>query len=361
MAACSPIELVLHRGEPDQLLHSARSRFNIALASPEPTVSLSALAELRQKIEDCLRGSEKLTQDELEAIGDQLAQIVFNGSVRQLYEAAANGCDVELAICAKDPILKSIPWEFLLWPDVRCAPHRARTVCRLVEATQYRPLEALSLGAGIRVLLVVSSPTDQSAVEWVETERMLQAQIGTYTPQSDAKMTFELCEASAPNQVRAEVQRIDPHIVHFIGHGAPDSLLFTKHQSSTSRPVPSAHIHSVLAAESTRLIVLTACDTGNVGTEIEPLIPIAEKLVQAGVPAVVANQLPISLRSIHTFCGALYTELLKTGNIDRAVNAGRVAMGVEFSSLNVAALEWGVPVLYRRPDCSDLFSVEGDA
>ncbi|AQS92439.1 hypothetical protein A0U94_14825 (plasmid) [Gluconobacter albidus] len=356
MANYAKIDMIIHREGADAMMHSARTDKNIAVAPNTAHVSLAPLIAVRSKILDSFKGGEKLTPAELTEIGEKIAEVLLAGSVRDLYNGTANGTSVQLSLCACDPELKAIPWEFVVWPDLKSAPHDKRSICRLVEGTTTKALPALKLDAGIRIMLVVSQPTDQPAVEWIETQKTLSAQIEVYTPAVvGEKMTFKVCEASAAAAVREEVQAFDPHIVHFIGHGRPEGLVFTKHKTTTSKLVGAGTVYSVLASKSTRLLILSACDTANVGSDIASLIPIAERVVQAGVPAVVANQMPISLRSIHTFCGALYGDLLRDGNIDWAVNVGRIAMGVAFDNHKVAAVEWGVPVLYRRPGCSQLF------
>lgn len=353
------IDLILHRDGADCMIHSARTDFNVALAPATARVDIAPLAAARDRIEGSLKGGDKLKPADLEAIGYSLSQVLFAGAVRQLYDSAANGSAVQLSLCVTDPGLKGIPWEFLVWPDLNAAPHRSRSICRLVTATPSRPLPSLSLDDGVRIMLVVSQPSDQPTVEWIETKKTMETLIAATTPPVGTNaMQFELCEASDTGSVRAAVQTFDPHVVHFIGHGAPDALVFTKHRTNASHLLSAAQVHNVLSSKSTRLVVLSACDTANVGSDIKPLVPIAERMVQAGVPAVVANQMPISLRSIHSFCGSLYSELLKSGNIDWAVNAGRISMGVAFDNLGVAAVEWGVPALYRRPGCSQLFSVK---
>lgn len=344
------------------MVHSARTESNIALAPSTTQAELEALFDMRSKIEATAKGPAKMTPEELINIGKRLADVLFAGNVRELYNSTANGKSAQISLCACDAGLKAIPWEFLVWPDLKTAPHEKRSICRLVEGTTTKAPTPLKLSAGIRIMLVVSQPVDQPTVEWIETRKTLQTQIAAYTPVvGDKEMQFKYCEASEPVLVRKEVQAFDPHIVHFIGHGQANALLFTKHQAQDSRPINAGMVHNVLASKSTRLIVLSACDTGNVGNDIAPLVSIAEQVVQAGVPAVVAHQLPIALRSVHTFCGALYGELLREGNIDWAVNVGRIAMGVAFDNQKVAAVEWGVPVLYRRPGCSQLFAKGGNA
>lgn len=356
------IDLLIHRDGKECMVHSARTENNVALAQSTTQKQLDDLFDARTKIEQSSKGEGKLTPSELIDIGKLLADILLAGSVRELYNATSNGKSAQISICACDARLKAIPWEFLVWPDLKMAPHKNRSICRLVEGTTTKAPTPMKLDAGIRIMLVVSQPHDQGSVEWIETQKELQRQIEVYTPKIGAeKMDFKLCEAEDAEFVRKAVQAFDPHIVHFIGHGQADALLFTRHQAKVSQPIRAQMVHNVLASRSTRLIVLSACDTAKVENDIDPLTSIAEQVVQAGVPAVVAHQMPISLRSVHTFCGALYGELLREGNIDWAVNVGRIAMGVAFDNKKIAAVEWGVPVLYRRPGCSQLFAKVGNA
>jgi hypothetical protein len=339
------------------MIHSARTDFNVALAPNTACVDLAPLLATRARLEQTLTDARTITPEELEAYGKELAKVLFSGPVGQLYSKAANGSTVQISICAKDPLLKSIPWEFVHWPDVQSAPHQNRAVVRLVCDTMSKRLPLLKLNGQIRVLLAASAPTDHPEVDWLEAEAEMQRIFAARTPDTDAKrIQLQVIEAAVPEAVRKAVQDFDPHIVQFIGHGAPNGLLFLKHRSLASKLVPAGQLHNILASKSTRLVILSACDTADIGSDIAPLIPIAERLVQAGIPAVVANQMPISVRSVATFCGGLYSSLLDQGSIDWAVNNGRIAVGVAFADTNTATVEWGVPVLYRRPGCSQLFS-----
>lgn len=356
------IDLIIHREGADAMVHSARTDFNIALAPTTARFSLEPLAATRSLIEGSLLNNTKVTPQDLQNYGDQLANVLFAGPVGLLYQRSGNGTDLQLSLCTGDAILKSIPWEFVRWPDLQSAPHRSRTMARLIPATTTQPLFPLPIDGGIRVLLAVSQPTDQPAVEWVETAAAMRNTFEVATPKIRGRaVELRIEETVSATSMRRAVGEFDPHIVHFIGHGAPTGLWFTKHQAANGQLVPSGSLHSTLTSESTRLVILSACDTANVDGKISSLVSVAEQLVQAGVPAVVANQMPITLSSVALFCGALYTSLLQRGNIDWAVNEGRIAVGVEFTSTNVAAVEWGVPVLYRRPGCSDLFSVGAGA
>lgn len=352
----SRIDLIVHRAG-DDMIHSARTDFNVAHAVNTTKAALSKLGSARGMVESTLLDTRSIATTDLEGFGKDLASALLSGEVTGLYNKTASGCRIQIGICVDDPLLKTVPWEFIHWPDLDTAPHPHRCVARLVPGTDVKPLPPLKLSSGGRVLLAVAAPTNHPDVDWIETEAEMKRIFAANTNAADLKsMSFELVEAATADTLRKAVQKFDPHVVHFIGHGRPDGLWFLKHRSNMGVVVPTNVLRNVLASDSTRLVILSACDTANVGTDVAPLTPLAERLVRAGIPAVVANQMPMSLRSVATFCAALYSELLKEGDVDWAVNNGRIAVGVAYANVNAATVEWGVPVLYRRPGCSQLFA-----
>ena len=72
-------------------------------------------------------------------------------------------------------------------------------------------------------------------------------------------------------------------------------------------------------------------------------------LVQAGVPAVLASQLPISTTGATAFTRGFYRSLARYEAVPAAVNAGRRRMNDR---------EWFIPVLYLRSadDAGQLFN-----
>jgi CHAT domain-containing protein len=103
-------------------------------------------------------------------------------------------------------------------------------------------------------------------------------------------------------------------------------------------------------------VVLSACETAN-GDFSRPFSVIAKSLVERGIPAVVANQFPLPDKSAAVFSEGLYLELLQSGDIDRAVNAGRMQLLLQLEETKShASLEWGIPILYRRFRNSQIYT-----
>ena len=107
-----------------------------------------------------------------------------------------------------------------------------------------------------------------------------------------------------------------------------------------------------------RLVILASCESaGDGGEEAEPasrdtraLAALGPRLAEIGVPAVVAMQGSVTMKTVEQFMPILFTELLRDGQIDRAVAAARRAVHERW--------DWWMPVLYSRLESGRLFADE---
>jgi CHAT domain-containing protein len=105
--------------------------------------------------------------------------------------------------------------------------------------------------------------------------------------------------------------------------------------------IPSKRLGLEMYNREVRLAVLSACSSATVrGNTL--LGGVAPALIYAGVPAVVATQLPISSTSAATFVSHFYRSLARFDSIPAAVNNGRKRI--------FQTNEWHIPVLYLRSD-----------
>jgi CHAT domain-containing protein len=172
------------------------------------------------------------------------------------------------------------------------------------------------------------------------------------------------------------------HIVHFDGHGvfarqcpqcgamnyphqttcatcnqaisyiAPQGYLAFENTNRQVHWVSSESFSTLLYNRQLRLIVLSACWSGSVGGETV-FGGLAPSLIQAGVPAVVATQLPISVDAARKFMQGFYRALVRFETIPAAMNAGRIRI---FERTQ----EWFIPTLYlrSRDEQGNLFSLK---
>ncbi|MCH9651560.1 MAG: CHAT domain-containing protein [Deltaproteobacteria bacterium] len=117
-----------------------------------------------------------------------------------------------------------------------------------------------------------------------------------------------------------------------------------------------------------RLIVLASCFSGQLTGDDEAragaLRGVARRLVEAGVPAVVAMQDTLQIEGAQYFSQRLYRHLVHSGEIDKAVNAARLELyakrwkGNKPEKGKLRPDEWGIPVLFMRLPDGRLFEVD---
>jgi hypothetical protein len=99
-----------------------------------------------------------------------------------------------------------------------------------------------------------------------------------------------------------------------------------------------------------RLFVLASCDGAAPG-EGDALLAIGPRLAGSGIPAVLAMQGQIQMKTIKTFMPVFFRELIKTGEIDRAVAVARATVTDQSES-------W-LPALFMRLKSGRVWYVPG--
>jgi hypothetical protein len=151
--------------------------------------------------------------------------------------------------------------------------------------------------------------------------------------------------------LRAWLRHNEVHILHFMGHGFFDAA---QDQGSVAFETDSGAAANVTAAElatilhdhaALRLVFLNACQ-GAAGGSQQSFAGVAQKLVQQGVPAILAMQFPVSDQSAIALAHEFYRALVAGLPLESATGEARKAMYSEGEPY-----EWGTPVLFSRsPD-----------
>jgi hypothetical protein len=349
------INLFLLPGEAGGATNIAAEEHSLAYGKHIPPKTIDDLIADRDRIERSLKDDEERpTAAQLKEFGVDLSRMLFPGDVKSLYFAASKR-RIQITLCTTDTRLKQIPWEYVVWPDVEEGPHVTRTFARCVPVPNGSERTPKSIsGSDIKVLLIGADVLGRDRIPWNETKENLERILGERLGASAARISLKMVEGATQKSVEEALDGKNYDIVHFIGHGRPDGI-FLRGEDQKGVVLPTASFSQMVVEADPALVILSACETGMI-EDIAPLGTIAEALVKSGVPAVVANQMPINVRSIADFTGALYRSLLAEGNIDFAVNKGRMELVKRIEALKWAAVEWGIPVLYRRPGCSQLFT-----
>jgi tetratricopeptide (TPR) repeat protein len=295
----------------------------------------------------------------IQAFGTRLFNAVFAGEVysylrRSQDEAERQGAaGLRIRLLLTDvPELAGLPWEYLYDPaQAQFLSLSTKTpIVRYLDVSQRAT--SLAVKPPLRVLVMISSPKDQPALdvdqEWT---KLSQALSGL---QAKGRIVLELLKEPTLPALQARLRQGEYHVFHYVGHGgfderAGDGLLILQDEQGLSQPVSGQVLGTLLQDESTlRLALLNACE-GAHGSPTDPFSGTAQSLVLKRIPAVIAMQTAISDEAAKTFAYEFYRALADDYPVDAALTEARKAI---FSQGNQR--EWGTPVLFMRSSDSRL-------
>jgi hypothetical protein len=310
--------------------------------------------------------SPAATRTTPQRIGDQLFDALFSGPVRSLLDRSMGmihgrqrGLRIKLHIDPEDPSLAqlaSLPWEFLYRKETRDFLNLSQFTPILRYLDVQRPYTPLPLEPPLRILVVLSSPTDCARLDLERERALIEA--------SWAKLEAVEVEFMERANILALQERLAErpyHVLHYMGHGDFDKrtgqgVLVLEDEERLGAPVDGSTLGILLHDVPTmRLVFLNACETARVTREkgLDPFAGVAAAMVMAGIPAVVAMQFPISDNAAITFSGRFYPLLAHGYPVDAAVAEGRRAIRLA----EAETMEWGTPVLFMRAPQGLIFQV----
>lgn len=358
-----PLDLFVLSGDgADSALALARRGPDIAISRMDlNSHELQEFIAFTDRIEGTTLGiASRPTQVELDDVGRRMFAHVFRDDVLKLYRRSPPGL-VSIQIVTDEQRVQRMPWEFISPDDRMPVPHQDRCVVRVLPiCVESDPTPAQSLKS-IRVLLVGAEPIDEPGVGWSDVDKDLRRNFQSLTGVASLQVV-----AGANRQTLLDAlnsSRFD--VFHFLGHGTvvdgEGQLALVDIATQKTDLITGRELASALSGQGLRLAILSACETG-AGAVDQSFGSVARALLQAGIPAVVANQTSIPTNSIVPFVSALYRRLIRDGNIDSAVMAGRAALQIDLRTAidpKLAVIEWGIPALYRWPGAAQLFAQGG--
>ena len=151
------------------------------------------------------------------------------------------------------------------------------------------------------------------------------------------------------------------HVLHLIGHGvqAPDGRYFLVMEPDQRSALPvdlvAPERFETPQFNDLRLVVLSSCQSAQRERPAQKVLPsLAERLLNRGVPAVIAMQGLIKIEADQLFAQRFYEDLARTGRIDMAVASARY----DLYHYKPEWWDWGMPVLYMSTHDGTLFQVD---
>jgi WD40 repeat protein len=298
--------------------------------------------------------------EETRKFGAELLKFLFPDKIASCFERsriAASGRNRGLRIqirLSEVPELCDLPWEFLYHDEDGFLALSTQTpVVRYLEIKQ--PVRPLSLRYPLRILVVISSPSNLPRLDVDHEWENLRAALSDI----ESKGFVQIERLAVPQLARLNRRlRLDQfHILHFIGHGDFDETrgigtLYFEDDRTRSTAVSAQQLATALHDHpSIRLVVLNACE-GARHSRTDPFTGTAQTLIRSGVPAVIAMQFEVTDNAAVTFASELYTSMAFGDSVERGLSEARKAIYLDGNEL-----EWATPVLYLRSPDSHIFSI----
>ncbi len=252
-----------------------------------------------------------------------------------------------LVLVAEDPLVASIPWEYLRDQNGKLLAARLNFVRGI---PQERRRDSFSLLSPLEIVAITVSPVDEPRV--LNTERewrdLVEAVTVTDPPKS---LTLKRVRPPTRNQMERSLGRQGTSIVHFMGHSASrdgKALLAFEDARARSHLVDAADFADSLNTH-VFLVVLNSCLSAFVSSTESGTVTefgnIARTLVHQGFPYTLGMQFEVPDNAALVLSRALYDFLLQEHSVEEAVMHTRRALEEPGKLPNPHWLA-GIPVLY---------------
>lgn len=344
---------------------------------------------------------EKLLRSELDAdaYGMALFESLFSGDILRAYERAVGIADsetedrlrVRLWIDEEAVELHAIPWERMYHLHRgQAVPLSASTLTPFsrytsLEASEPEPVKDFPL----KMLIAASNPKNlpegMAAVDVAGEIEALYQSVRELVKSKKLQVSIMPGLTGLPGELQAKLEAdkftvlegptnlftIAPHladadIFHFIGHGMfkresergdGKAALYLEKADGSWQGVWDDDIVSMFTALGTlpHCVFLTACESARRAEDGQsPFVGLGPKLVQAGIPAVVAMQDKVPMELARLFAGEFYERLTEHGIVDKALNQARLQVYDDEHT------SWAIPVLFMRIRKGRLFGEDED-
>ncbi len=312
------------------------------------TISASSLQDLDE------------TED-LAGLDERIGRCLLADTVGERWAANVATADqanegVRLRIIVQDETLAGVVWEAARSRDKWVALRPQTPVVRYVPAPRATP--ALAVRGPLRMLVLVGAGGEAGLVN-LDYHRERDQLNAALQPLVEAKsLELHWAEGAVTRQALQDMlRRFQPHVLHYIGHGAYDpanreGYLFLARPKPgggvTHYQLGTTDLALLLDGSPIRFAFLNACQTG------QTISGMAGALVRAVLPAALGMRTAVPDQAAAAFAGAFYRALVDGWSVDAAVVEGRRLLAMQHRT-NTSA--WAIPVLYMRSADGVLFDL----
>jgi tetratricopeptide (TPR) repeat protein len=377
-------------GNNQYLVRTERVPFGAPLAQEQVTWAVEKwLAQARQLMSDplqgVLQGDPTRSSLSLVELGQELYASLFQGTLRDSWVIAQGVAQnrregLRLRLGLKGADLLRLPWEVMYGTDVpveklrqpssitstprplatgtRIIFSRYQLGIRLVEESLTVPPQPHPT---LRILMVVSAPTDQEQLKLYREVKQMQQELQTQSLSrsetgSDPGPEIQLKILNQPGreQLTQELEQRHYQVLHYAGHSdlsaAGGSLYLVNNRTGLTEVLTGDDLSGLLVNNGIRLAVFNSCRGAHTAVA-DPIAGqdrnLAEALVSRGIPAVLAMAEQIPDNVALNLTGLFYRSLKLGIPIDLSLNRARQGL---ISAYGSHQFYWALPVLYMHPE-----------
>jgi hypothetical protein len=266
----------------------------------------------------------------VEALGNELWAQTFGADSEasaQFMATLAHNNRIRLIISANTVGIADLPWEGLRIPDLRVMAGLTLKVSIVRRVADTVSLIRRSLGTPVRILAVLSEPTGVAPLPGARQELRLLREIFAEAEHQGVTSLVTI-ENATEGDLRENLRRFRPHILHFTGHGMIDratgvaALVLTGEDSGPF--LLSADQFAVQLQDSgVTLALLNGCDTGVNPVSSEATFGVCQSIVRQGVPAAVATVRTVTDNAGLRFTQEFYQALIDGYPLEACVTEAR--------------------------------------
>jgi len=310
----------------------------------------------------------KEIEQKLKGWGEAMFKAVLgHGEGVQIYNNLMNAAKTGdrpclLTIGAKDPAILTQPWEMMRDKRGPLA-FQGVTIRRQLQGSS-RPSQP-ALGLPLRVLLIVSRPSDTGFIDPRNSIAPLLDALEALLP---GQVTIDFCDPPTLSQLEERIrqarrERQPFHIVHFDGHGTYlaetgiGALAFER-EDGTLQLVPGSQLGDLLAQSDIPLALLEACRSSDLSDQ--PVFgSVAPALLESRVGSVVAFSHSVHVQAARLLVERFYRELAAGQSIGASLSEARRKLHADTArwlhlgpnAETVDLQDWFIPQLYQAgPD-----------
>lgn len=295
--------------------------------------------------------------------GGRLFDTLFNGQVRELFctnlaaiDQPGQGIRLILALDITQPEqrrLQYLPWELLWYSAWRSFLALDRRISLVRSLAVPRPVVPMPAGETLECLVATAAPNDAEKLDLAgEIEHIAKAL------KDQERIHAHFLDSADVSSIRERLLLQPSPILHFAGHGyaGRQQGLILEGEQKASRCVDASRWAEQLADLHLRLVVLNACSTAAPSHAAdEPFHGVAQALIRAGLPAVVAMREPILDAAGLVFAQKFYGRLARLDTVDAALSEARLALRDQLPDSS----SWALPTLFLGGDHGSLFVENG--